>query len=233
MLTSLFLLLFCGLLAWLLTRFPLKNAQTPADYRKLLPFFYALLGFLLFNALLAFQGVRSLSATLNNPPVSTLSALSGARSGDGIMLSAVVSAQNEAMLGDYLAYVDEQNLWSPMELWLDLDDGRLAISNDTYQATGWPIDAMRYSYLQAGQPVIVVGRAENWAGLVDGETSQTIRAEIVYVGTYESFAARARLQRIPAIGLFLANLLAMLLILLLPLRDCHKGLKSDPSNSQT
>lgn len=225
MLTSLFLLLFCGLLAWLLARFPLKNAQTPADYRKLLPFFIALPGFLLFNALLAFQGARSLSASLADPPLSTLSAMAGAKSGDGIMLGGMVSAQNDTLTGDYVAYVDEEHLWSPMELWLDLDDGRLAISNDTYQAANWPVDAMRYSYLQAGQPVIVVGRAENWVGLVDDETSQTIRAEIVYAGTYDAFAARARLQRIPAIGLLLANLLAMLLILLLPLRDCLAGLK--------
>lgn len=226
MLTNLVLLLFCALLAWLLARFPLKNATTPADYRKLLPFFIALPGFLLFNALLAFQGVRSLSATLAAPPVSTLAALAGAKSGDGIMLGGVVSAQNDTLAGDYVAYVDEGHLWSPMELWLDLEDGRLAISNDTYQAVSWPVDAMRYSYLQAGQPVIVVGRAENWVGLVDGGASQTIRAEMVYAGTYDAFAARARLQRIPAVGLLLANLLAILLILLLPLRDCLEGLKT-------
>ncbi len=225
MLANLFLLLGCGLFAWLLARFPLKNAKVPADYRKLLPFFFALLGFLLFNALLAWQGVRSLSATLADPPVSTLAALAGAKSGNGIVLSGVVSAQNDTMTGDYVAYVDEQHLWSPMELWLDLNDGRLAVSNDTYRATHWPVDAMGYAYLRAGQPVIVVGAVENYLALTSGATSQEIRAEIVYAGSYEAFANRSRASLIPATVMLLANIFVLLLILLLPLRDCLKGLK--------
>ncbi len=224
MIANLIWMFFCSLLAWLLYRFPLQKATTPADYRKLLPFFCALIGFVVFNGLLAYMGMGGLSLANSSAPILELKSLAGEKSETGVILAGVVSDQNPTIYGDYVAYVDD-HLWSPMELWLDLKDGRIAITNDTYRATNWPVDAMGSVYLQAKQPVIVVGFVENNLGLISGDQSQTIRAELIYAGAYQDFTARARSQLILATAIVWANAFVVLMIVLLPLRDCLRGLR--------
>jgi hypothetical protein len=224
MISNLALIVFCSFIAWLLYRFPLKKAKTPTDYQKLFPFFCALIGLVLFNGLLAYLGLGGLSIANSSTPVLDLKSLDGKKSGDGVILVGIVSDKNATIYGDYIAYLDD-HLWSPMELWLDLNGGSIAVTNDTYQATNWPVDAMGYSYLQAKQPVTVVGFVENNLGLINGNKSQTIRADIVYAGVYDDFTARARDKLILARAMVLANAFVVLLIVVLPLRDCLKGMK--------
>jgi hypothetical protein len=138
MLPNLALIVFCSLIAWLLYRFPLRKATISADYQKLFPFFCALIGFVLFNGLLAYLGL---------------------------------------------------------------------------------------SYLQAKQPVTIVGFVENNLELISGNKSQTIRADIIYAGAYDDFTARARVQLILATALVWANAFVALVLVIFPLRDCLKGMK--------
>jgi hypothetical protein len=221
---NLALIVFCILIAWLLYRFPLQKAKTPADYRKLFPFFCALLGFLLFNGFLAYLGQGGLSIASSSTPVQDLKSLAEIKNGDGVILSGLVSDKNAVIYGGYVAYLDN-HLWSPMELWLDLKDGSIPITNGTYQATNWPVDTSGISYLQAKQQVIVVGFVEDGTGPTNGNKSRMIRADIVYAGTHDKFTARARSKLILATAMVWSNAFVALMIIILPLRDCLKGMK--------
>jgi hypothetical protein len=81
------------------------------------------------------------------------------------------------------------------------------------------------SYLQAKQPVTIVGFVENNLELISGNKSQTIRADIIYAGAYDDFTARARVQLILATALVWANAFVALVLVIFPLRDCLKGMK--------
>jgi len=108
---------------------------------------------------------------------------------------------------------------------LDLNSGSIAIRNDTYQAMNWPVDANGNSYLQAKQPVTIVGFVENNLELTSGNKSHTIRADIIYAGAYNDFTARARVKLILATAMVWANAFVALMIVTLPLRDCLRGMK--------
>lgn len=225
MILNLVFLGFCGLLAWLLFRFPFQNAKSPEEYRKLFLFFCVLAGFLIFNGFLAYIGMGGLKLAAKSPPITDLLVLEKVENQEGLILSGVVSDRNQMIFGDYVAYTDEEHLWSPKGLLIDLKQGQVAISNNTYRATDWPVDILGYSYLKTGQPVIVVGYLENSTNLLTGEKTKSIRADLVYSGTHAAFASRARIQQIFAIGLLLANIVLAAMIVLIPVRECSKEMK--------
>ena len=68
-------------------------------------------------------------------PITSMAELAGKKSEEAILLIGEVSDHNDTVYGDYIAYLDDQHLWTPIELWIDLQDGRIAITNTTYQAT--------------------------------------------------------------------------------------------------
>ncbi|GAP18495.1 hypothetical protein [Levilinea saccharolytica] len=226
MVGNLILFAFCIFMAWLLYRFPLRKAKTPEAYRLLFLFFCVLTAMLLFNAFLAYLGLSGLNRASINAPTARLSDMKNMKSGDAILIAATVSERNTPLLGDYLAYTDENHLWSPMELWLDLKDESVAVTNDTYQASVWPIDAGGMAYLKAKQPVIVVGFVENTLNLVNGEWSQSVRADLIYAGTFEAFAKRAQEKQTLAMVMMAANLVAAVLLIILPVQECWKGMNS-------
>ncbi len=226
MVLNIVLIAFCLSIAWLLYRYPLHHAKTPEEYRRLFPFFCALVGFVLFNALLAYFGVSGLWIAASSTPLTHPREFKDKVSGDGVLLVGQVSQQNPALHDDYVAYLDESHLWTPKPLWIDLQTGGVAITNDNYQATGWPVDARQFSYLRPGQAVVVVGYLEDTVGLSDGAHSQTLRADTVYAGSHADFVARARV-RLALAGVILAvNLIVAALIVIVPLRDCWQGMRS-------
>jgi len=93
-LSNLALVVFCSLIAWLLYRFPLKKAKIPADYQKLFPFICALVGFVLFNGLLAYLGLGGLSLANSSTPTQDLKSIVGKKSGDGVIVIGIVSDRN-------------------------------------------------------------------------------------------------------------------------------------------
>jgi hypothetical protein len=227
MLLNLFVIAFCIFLSWLLYRFPLKKAKTPDDFRKLLLFFGVLLIFVLFNGLLAFFGLGGLKNASSNAAITDTTQLAAIANGDGVVISGTVSSENDFISGDYIAYMDESNLWTPKPLIIDLQDGYFEISNDTYQGTNWPIDARGFSHLQKYQPVIVVGYVED--NLASLNKIHSIRADIIYAGSFDDFAARAKGKSILAYAMVLANLFVAFMIVLIPIRECYKGLKGSSS----
>jgi len=224
MAATLIILAFCIAMAWLLYRFPLSKAKEPADYRKLLLFSAMIVLFLLFNTLLALAGYGGLGLAATVAPVTSMQGLSDANAENGMILVGQVSTDNIGIYGDYVAYHDESHLWSPDELWIDLEDEPIAITNDTYQATGWPVDAMQYSYLQAGQPVVVVGYLDHSTNLVSGDEILSVRADTLYAGSLEDFRSRAQIKRILAAVLVAANVAVLIAVLALPVRRCLIGM---------
>lgn len=227
MLLNLFVIAFCVLLSWLLFRFPLKKAKTPDDFRKLLLFFGVLLMFVLFNGFLAFLGMGGLKNASSNAAITDTTQLAAINNGDGVVISGTLSDQNDFISGDYIAYMDESNLWTPKPLVIDLLDGRFEVSNDTYQGTNWPVDPRGFSYLQKNQPVIVVGYVEN--NLASLDKTHSIRADIVYAGSFEDFATRARVKQILASAMVLVNLFVAIMIVLIPMKECINGIKGSTS----
>lgn len=109
---------------------------------------------------------------------------------------------------------------------IDLVDGRIEISNDTYQGTNWPVDPRGISYLPKYLPVIVVGYLDK--NLASMNNTPSIRADIIYAGSFEDFAARAKGKSILAYAMILANLFVAFMIVLIPVRECIKGIKGRP-----
>jgi hypothetical protein len=224
---NLLFFLFCITIAWLLYRFPLQRAKSTDEYRKLFYFFCMLIVFVLFNAFLAFLGFGGLKLASTGLPITSTAEIADKESEDSILLVGEVSNQNNAIYRDYIAYTDDQHLWTPTELWIDLKDGKIAITNTTYQATSWKIDPSGNSYLLPKQPVVVVGAVEDWVNLSSGEKSQSVRATIVYAGSFEEFASRARIKSLMAGGMMLLNLLAAIMIGIGPTLECGRNLKNE------
>lgn len=220
MIATIVIFIFCILIVWLLIKYPFNKAKAPEDFRKLMPFFAIIALFLLFNSLLALAGYAGLNQSVKQAPVETLQSLSELKQNDGLILVGVVSHNNSAFYSDYAAYMDDSHLWSPIELWIKLGGGEVAISNNTYQATNWPMDAMQYAYLLPGQPVVVVGFLERATSLVDASESLEIRADVLYAGSFDDFRTRSRGKSWLAGGIAFTNLVALVVVLLFPLREC-------------
>ncbi len=228
MIGNIALLLIVIAITGLLYRFPLRNPKTPPDtYRKLVLFFGILTFAALFNGFLAFLGMSGLRLASSRPPITALAALSEYTPGDGIILIGEVSVRNEATYQEeYIAYTDEGGrVWSPEQLWIDVQAGSFAIINTTYQAIGWPIDAGGNSYLRAKQPVTVVGVLEDRIDPAREQKVYTLRADIVYARSYDDFVARARFKMILAAAMIAANACVVILILVFMLPPCIKRMK--------
>jgi|AutmiccommuBRH23_1029490.scaffolds.fasta_scaffold00301_72 hypothetical protein len=102
--------------------------------------------------------MSGLKIASSSSPLTLLTEIEQKNNGDGVLFIGKVSNSNNPISGDYVAYLDEIGLWTPDQLWIDLSDGKIAIDNDTYQATNWPVDNFNISYLQANMPVTVVSR---------------------------------------------------------------------------
>ncbi len=217
---------FCGLLAWLIYRFPLKNAQTPTEFRTLLWMSVALGCFLLFGALLNLAGWNGLRKSTEEKPITKLADLTTKKVDTGVVFQGLVSKQNERRYGDYIAYSEDNALWTPERLWLELDGERIAINNSHYQAVSWPVDPRGNLYLTAGQPVIVIGILKNYIqDLKTEKPLQQVQAEVVFGGPYESFVKRATTKAYIAMAMVLINLVLAAIILSKILPVCLRGMK--------
>jgi len=219
MAANVFILVFCGFMAWLLYRFKLSKTGSKAEVRKLFPFFFVLGGFFAFNALFAVMGWGGLNLAINMTPVTLAAVLGDTETGDEVILDGVVSAQNPSSYGEYAAYIDDVRLRSPSELLIDLDDGTVAVSNDTYAARNWPSDAGLFAYLKANDPVSIVGKVERSIFLLGekkGQEHLSIYADIVYAGEHADFVARAKQRLLLPTGMLAANVIAAIVVVVVP-----------------
>jgi len=141
-----------------------------------------------------------------------------------------VSAKNSGQTGDYVAYISDERLYFPDELLIELDDDIVAVSNDTYAARNWPVDGRSFSYLKASEPVIVVGHVERSIQLLGADKGQqhlSIRADIVYAGDHADFVARAKQRILLPTIMLAANIIAMVVVVVVPVIFWLKSPKKD------
>ncbi len=206
---NIFVMLFIGLLWGLLYAFPLRHAQTSADFKPLRVFLIAFGVIFLGNALFAFLGTRSLWMAATLSPLTSVGALEDAADGAALILNGIVSMDNPILTANYVAYTaceDEESCTMrhvPENLRLTLGDGDAVIINNDFSRVAWPAannpPAPFYSanYLAPGEPIIVVGRKTTGAAL---------QADIVYVGTHRAFLARAKGRLLVSAVITLLNL---------------------------
>lgn len=219
MITNIFVLLFCGLMAWLLYRFRLKKAVSASEVRKLFPFFLVLVLFLLFNALLAWQGGMALVSAVDTPPVTTTAALKAIKTGGPVILDGEVSDQNSIVYKNFVAYFDDEQFYSPLELSIALSDGTAVIGNNDYEARNWPFENDFYAHLSVGTRVIVLGELERGvviAGPNKGKEIVSVHARMIFAGTHKDFVSRAKKKIFLPVVLLLFNLSAVVLMVTLP-----------------
>ncbi|HOU14291.1 MAG TPA: hypothetical protein PKZ84_14385 [Anaerolineae bacterium] len=213
--------LFIGLLWGLLYYFPLRRAATQADFKPLRYFLIAFGVVFLGNAFLAFLGARSLWAAATLPAVTSVGAFGNVADGAPVILDGIVSMDNPLLTANYAAYTaceDEESCTLrsiPENLRVTVDDGDVTLANNDFSRVGWPAannppePLYAANFLAPGEPVIVVGRKE---------TTRTMWAEIVYVGTHRAFVSRARRRLIAPVLLTLLNLVGAASVAVFSLR---------------
>jgi hypothetical protein len=218
---------FCLLLSWLIYRFPMRMATTPEQFRPLLWITVALCCLLVFGTLLNLAGWNGLRKSTQKKPFTSYAELSSESVDTGAVFQGVVSKDNEKRHGDYIAYSDDQALWSPERLWIELDGGRIAINNTTYQPVSWPVDPQGNLYLMAQQPVIVVGIVKTYSqGHHADKSLRQVQAEVVYGGSYQAFVNRATTKAYLAMAMALINLLLAGVIFGKILLPCLRGMRA-------
>jgi hypothetical protein len=152
---------------------------------------------------LATGSQRRLAST---PAMSSLGPLYQAEPGSTVLLAGRVSEMMRPIEGTYAAYVrtsgGQTDARTP-QLLIDLADGPFQFSNTDYEPVNWPQESGpvgEYRYLEAGDAVVVSGTVEHWTtelGTCEyvGHRSAEfllVRAERVFAGTYEEYAAQMR-----------------------------------------
>lgn len=212
---------FFSLLAWLVYSFILPKVEKKQDYKKLLYFFMASWFFLFVNGLFSYLGMRGLSTAGSSEPTKELKAIDQIQDGEGVVLFGKVSGKNQALTENYAAYLDEIGLWSPDRLWIELNDGEIAIDNDTYQPTNWPDDILGRSFLEIDSPVTVVG----YVRINRIDQSRLIEAEVIHAGQYASFVSRSKTKLGIAAAMTIVNVIAVIL-LLVPIIKSIRGMRA-------
>ncbi len=217
---NIFIFLFIGALWGLLYYFPLRRAKTPNELKALCYFLLVFGVVFLGNACGAALGARSLWRAVRTPVVMSLGTWGELSPGQAVILSGRVSLANPLLLSNYVAYdacdAERCDLGEvPEHIRLTLDDGDVVIRNNDFQAVAWPLannppeSFYIVHYLAPGEPVIVAGLKES---------CDTVKADLLYVGTHRAFVARAKRNLLMPLMLLGLNLLGAISIVVLPLQ---------------
>ncbi|HSM26214.1 MAG TPA: hypothetical protein VK856_15225 [Anaerolineaceae bacterium] len=212
---------FFGLLAWLLYSFILPKAEKKQDYKNLFFFFLAAGFFLAVNGLFAYLGMSGLSIAGSSDPIMDLKTIDQKQDGEGVVIFGNVSSKNQFITDKYAAYLDEFGLWSPDRLWVKLEDGEIAIDNDTYQPTNWQEDSQGRSFLPINGPITIVGLVK----INQIDQSKLVEAEIIHAGSFESFVSRSKTKLGIATAMTIVNFIAVIL-LFVPIIKSIKGMRT-------
>ncbi len=160
---------------------------------------------LLFNALLSYLIYDSLHAAASLPPTTATSQLTNRQHGDPVNVVGTISPNNPILVENYVAYYEciDTTCYPdlPPQLLINVADGEIVISNNSYEDHSWPEEADVF-YLAPDQPVVVAGIA-----LRNGD-EVTVEGAIVFAGPYDLFVRRAENQQIVPLILMGASLFA-------------------------
>ena len=225
MASNIIALLFCCLMLWLLQRYAVPQIRAVSLRRVVLAFHGFLILVLVLNALFAFLGRGGLLRATELPATHTLQELERAGSGDSVILVGRISPENGTLYREYAVYVEDY-LHTPTPLWIELEDGSAAITNNTYAQRNWPLGpdtSATITYLQASYPVVVTGSVERATAVAGASMgSATVRADLVYSGDYVDFVEQARQRMVVPTVLLALNLVAALAGVVLAARAWHR-----------
>lgn len=179
-------------IAVLLFKFGLRTVSNfKAFSRRILPALGVVMLILTVNLGMTFYAKNALKEVANLTAVSSIAELEQTESESPVALVASASPDNpiRGRNNEYLAYVDGNGLWTPRVLLFDLDDGQIAMDNDTYKTRNWPRDG-KLRYINPEQPVVILGEAIKSlqvTGTDIGEVTYRIKGMLVFAGSHTAF----------------------------------------------
>lgn len=192
--------IFSSTVAGLLFKFLPPTFKSRSDfYQRMMPAIALLLLFLGVNLTLAFLAKLSLTKAMDLSPTETIEQLEALETDRLVVLTGVVSADNELVRDrdqEYVAYVARDSQWKPLWLLVDTaDEGQVTIANNSYVHRHWPkkstgVGRRTVQYLSYKQPVVVVGQTHIVRQLIGNEPgtiSHKIHADLVYGGLHDEF----------------------------------------------
>ncbi|ANV88208.1 hypothetical protein [Picosynechococcus sp. PCC 7117] len=188
------LLIFCGVvaIAFGLFRAGLPRFKTFKNFaQRFLPAIGVLILLLGANLLGAYQAKQTLQFTADLPPITTLATLREIEAGQPVAVVAVASPDNpvRGRNNEYLAYVDDNGLWTPQRILFDLDDAQIAMDDDAYKVRNWPLDR-NLRFLNPRQQVVIIGEKEEFTrvtGPQKGEVTHSVEGILIFAGSHQAF----------------------------------------------
>lgn len=188
------LLIFCGVvaIAFGLFRVGLPRCKTFKNFtQRFFPAVVVLMVVLGINLAIAYQTQQQIQRTVALEPTTTFRNLQEIEAEELVVVVAVASPDNPVRGRDneYLAYVDDNGLWTPRKILFDLDDTQIAIDDETYEPRNWPLDR-NLRFLNPRQQVVIVGKKEIINAPVGPEPeagNHSIQSEIIFAGSYQAF----------------------------------------------
>lgn len=137
------LLIFCGVvaIAFGLFRVGLPRCKTFKNFtQRFFPAVVVLMVVLGINLAIAYQTQQQIQRTVALEPTTTFRNLQEIEAEELVVVVAVASPDNPVRGRDneYLAYVDDNGLWTPRKILFDLDDTQIAIDDETYEPRNCP-----------------------------------------------------------------------------------------------
>lgn len=228
MAANLFVFLFSCILAGLLYYFRVRRATTKAELGKLALALVFIGIFLLVNTLFAYLGRSALLTAIETPPILSMEDLQDVETGGPVVLYGIISPLNPIRVANYVTYIecddDSCTRDMPSKLLIALDGGDAVISNNDFEDHVWPVSSDGVRFLARSEPVIIVGTMERGVVILGpdkGKQTSSVYAEIIFAGSHEDFVASARGKMVFPIVMFIANLVAFAVVVILPWVDWY------------
>ncbi len=195
---NIILFVFPVIVAIVLFKFGIKTTPTIKPFaQRMLPAF-ALVILMLGANILFSSGIQStLQFLIELPPITNRADFEQAQRREPIVVQAIASPDNpvRGKNNEYLAYVDDDGLWTPFDILLDLEDTQVEMTNDNYLHSNWQrnksvSESNRLSYIVPGDTLTVFAEksvSEGIAGEVKGQTIHSLEGILVYRGSHSGF----------------------------------------------
>ncbi|MBV5260196.1 hypothetical protein FLX56_17430 [Synechococcus moorigangaii CMS01] len=143
------------------------------------------------NLAITYRSQQQIQRQAALEPITTFEALQAVDAGQPVAVVAVASPDNPVRGRDneYLAYVDDNGLWTPQSMLFDLDDTQIAIDDGTYETRNWPLDR-NLRFLNPRQQVVIVGQKEMIDAPVGPQPpagNHSVQSEIIFAGSHPDF----------------------------------------------
>jgi len=134
MIVNIIVLIVIGVLAFTLYGFRIRKTVTFGQAMRLVPVSAFLALFLALNGVIAYVVLSRLQHMIRTEPLVAAGSLEGVEDNEPVIIAGVVSAANATVRGDFVAYLDENRLFSRDTMMVDLTDGPITLRGKVYEA---------------------------------------------------------------------------------------------------